>query len=205
MKESLSASKKRIALVRKQHRTGIGNEYLIQPPVTNISKRPIPLQLSLTSHPVWEQRMQRFCLGRYGEAFVNEFFDCIRWNPNSFTLKRLHDFEKEIIGVVATLKHEKYEKFVRKYTQFKEYQSVFHEQKHGPSPPSTATTVQAPTTAEPATSISDVFNHTDQLADTPHRNVDHDVGTNVEHWVDDDHQVCQNSSQIIDCHNLHQK
>ena len=72
-----------------------------------------------------KQIMIDSCLGRYYEEFSREFLQCITTDTTNFTIEKLENFEREKIGSKAKLKHKKYQQFIRKYTKYKNYQSVF--------------------------------------------------------------------------------
>ena len=75
----------------------------------------------------WKSKAAEHCLSRYFDKFYDSFLDCLPSSNQWFTTQRLQNFEREVIGPKARLKHKKWVAFVRQCTQFDNYQSAFDE------------------------------------------------------------------------------
>ena len=78
----------------------------------------------------WKAKAAKHCLSRYFDQFANKFGYCVNRSGGHqfFSLQSLQEFEKQVIGPRAKLKHKKYVSFIRECTSFKYYTSVFSDE-----------------------------------------------------------------------------
>ena len=73
----------------------------------------------------WQRKMSKYCLGRFYKQFESKFHHPITIDIDMIQIREIQEFERNIITAKAKLKHKKFEQFIRKYTNLKNYESVF--------------------------------------------------------------------------------